>query len=205
MVRWRIIAVPLLLVLPFVVAGLLGVRRTPSTLPTCLEVVETVDFEQAPVDGMWLRQIEISNCGGATIELGAVSIDPPGHADGFSLLGPVASHIDVDTPLKLTVGFAPARLGHHSGALRVSVGGHIPVEVDLFGEGTRRATHRPASADQRCAAALPGGFVARGLCTDDALRMHPSIDRARQQLVPAANPPFIPNVSLSPDATVPSI
>ena len=171
MVRWRIITVPLLTVLPFAVAGLIGARHTPSTLPPCLEMVPSVDFDRSPVDGVWLRQIEISNCGGAPIPLSQVEIDSPGHADGFSLLGQAAGHIDVDTPLKLTVGFSPARVGSHSGALRLAIDGRAPIEIGLSGEGIAPG---PAPGERsRCTAALPGGFVARGLCSDEAIRLAP--------------------------------
>lgn len=170
MARWRIITVPLLTVLPFGLAGLLGARHTPSTLPPCLEAVRSVDFDQSPIDGLWVRQIRINNCGGAPVALDGVDIDGPGHAAGFSLMGPTRDHIDVDAPLTLTVGFTPEKLGTHSGSLRISVGGRSLLEVDLLGEGTLPAPRLGES----CGTPLPGGFVARSHCRDERLRLGPA-------------------------------
>lgn len=163
---WRLIAVPALTLLPFGVAGLLGIRHVPSTLPTCLEAVRTVDFERSPVDGIWLRQVEITNCGGAPVPLDEISIDAAGGDAGFALLGPQPGFIPVDEPLTLTIGFTPERVGRHSGALQISADGSPLVEVGLLGEGVagRELLGSPAPRGAPCAAPLPGGFVTRGAC-----------------------------------------
>lgn len=197
--RWRLITVPLLVLLPFGLAGLLGVRHTPSTLPACLDVVETVDFQRTPIDGLWVRQIEISNCGGTPISLDEVLIDGAGHADGFSVLGLSTPYVDVGAPLTLTIGFSPERLGDHAGALRIAARGNAPLEVGLSGIGT--LPDDPAVDSGRCTRTLPGGFVARRACLDPPPTEAPSGGAARAP----SRPPERSGSDTAPDMAPPAI
>lgn len=174
---WRLIAIPALTLLPFGVSGLLGIRHVPSALPTCLEAVPAVDFARSPIDGIWLRQVEITNCGGAPVMLDGISIDAAGDDAGFALLGPQPVLVPVDAPLTLTIGFSPERPGRHAGALRIAADGTPPVEVGLLGEGVapREWLSGPEPETERCKAALPGGFVTRGACGEASdVRLRPA-------------------------------
>lgn len=151
----RLVLLPVLTLLPFGLAGLIGARHVPSTLPPCIEATaSTVDFARSEVDGLWLRQIEVSNCGDGPIAVDR--IDLAGGEGAFTLLGqPPAGLVSVERPLTLTIGFTPDEVGRYRGALQIAAVGARPVEVGLVGEGVA------AASDCAPPTVLPGGFVTR--------------------------------------------
>lgn len=98
----------------------------------CL-VVEpaVVDFRTSPVDGLWLRRVELRNCGDTALTLTA-----PTFEGAFSQVG---AHDDAALEAGerrlITVGFAPHHIGSHEGRVRLGAAGVTPVMLQLRGDG----------------------------------------------------------------------
>lgn len=98
----------------------------------CLAVEPAVvDFQTSPVDGLWLRRVEIRNCGDAALVLTA-----PVFEGAFSQVGP---HDDAALQpgerRTITVGFAPDHIGPHEGRAHLTAECVTPVALQLRGEG----------------------------------------------------------------------
>lgn len=98
----------------------------------CLTASPAVlDFGEMPVDGLWLRRVELHNCGARTVRVEEPVFDGPflrvGHAED-----PVVSPGETRV---FTFGFAPDTLGDHLGAATVAADGITPITVRLLGAG----------------------------------------------------------------------
>lgn len=91
----------------------------------------SLDFGASPVDGLWLRRVEVRNCG-----IASVTVEPPVFEGPFMQVG----HTDERT-LKpgetrvLTVGFAPDTVGVHRGIGVLPLDGMASIPLTLVGEG----------------------------------------------------------------------
>lgn len=98
----------------------------------CLTASPAVlDFGTMPVDGLWLRRVEVHNCGTTALWIEEPAFDGPflrvGHAED-PLVAPGETRV-------VTVGFAPGTPGAHRGAAVVASHGIVPITVPLIGEG----------------------------------------------------------------------
>jgi len=98
----------------------------------CLAVEPAlIDFESSPVDGLWLRRVELRNCGDATLTLAETDFDGP-----FMQVGPLDdAALEAGDRRMMTVGFAPDHIGAYPGRASLSADGVAPVTLLLRGEG----------------------------------------------------------------------
>lgn len=103
-----------------------------ATERRCLAVEPAViDFQTSPVDGLWLRRVEVRNCGDAALALTA-----PTFEGAFSQVGPHdGAALEAGERRMITVGFAPDHIGPHEGRAHLGAGGVTPVMVQLRGDG----------------------------------------------------------------------
>ncbi|MEZ4432662.1 MAG: hypothetical protein R3F65_09635 [bacterium] len=110
-----------------------GVPDAASARPRpCLTASPgVIDFGAMPVDGLWLRRVEVHNCGAAPLWVEEPTFEGPflrvGHAEG-PIVEPGETRV-------FTVGFAPDTPGPHRGAVVVASDGIVPITVPLRGEG----------------------------------------------------------------------
>lgn len=107
-----------------------GDREAPRA---CVAVEPAlVDFDASPIDGLWLRRVEVRNCGDAALVIAEPTFD-----DGpFMQVGPLDdAALEPGDSRVMTVGFAPDTIGHYEGAARVGADGVATVTLALRGDG----------------------------------------------------------------------
>lgn len=90
-----------------------------------------LDFGASPVQGLWLRRVEVRNCGNAS-----VTVESPAFEGPFMQVGQADLRgIEPGGMRVITVGFAPDTVGKQRGRGVLALDGMAPITLGLAGEG----------------------------------------------------------------------